>query len=139
MQPGEQPDRYDAPGHIDDTPHAEVIFNSLATDGGRLNPSWNRTNGSCDNVYCHGPFEFKKSNSQYPWAYTDSLIVGKNPRLFWQYPGTNQLLCGTCHGIPPQGHAPVASCTGCHASVVDENLNIVNKFLHINGQIDVFN
>lgn len=134
-----QPTRYDAPGHIDDTPHAEIIFNSLATDDGRLNTSWDRIKGSCDNVYCHGPFEFKKSDSQYPWAYTDSAMVGSNPRLFWQYPGTNQVLCGTCHGIPPQGHAPVASCTGCHASVVDENLNIVNKFLHINGQIDVFN
>jgi hypothetical protein len=134
-----EPTRYDDAGHIDDTPHAEVIFNSLATDAGRLNTTWDRLRGSCDNVYCHGPFEFKKSDSQYPWAYTDSVMVGSNPRLFWQFPGTNQVLCGTCHGIPPQGHAPVTSCKGCHASVVDENLNIINKYRHINGKIDVFN
>lgn len=134
-----QPSSYDAPGHIDDSPHAEVIFNSLTTDNGRLNTAWDRVNGSCSDVYCHGAFEFKKDDSQYPWAYTGTEMTGSNPKMFWQYLGTGQALCGSCHGLPPQGHAPVTSCTGCHDSVVDENLNIVNKYLHINGQIDVFN
>lgn len=134
-----QPLHYDDPGHIDNTPHAEVIFNTLATDNGRLNTTWDRVNGSCNNVYCHGGFDFKKENSQYQWAYTGTEMTGTNPTMFWQYLGSGQALCGTCHGLPPQGHIPIASCTGCHASVVDENLHLINKYLHINGQIDVFN
>jgi hypothetical protein len=132
--------KYDDPEHIDSsTPYAAVVFNNLATGGGELNTSWNRVNGSCDNVYCHGGFEFKQEDSQYPWAYTESSIQGENPRMFWQYPGTGQALCGSCHGLPPKGHITATSCNGCHNRVVDENLNIVNKFLHINGKIDVFN
>ena len=35
-------------------------------------------------------------------------------------------------------HIPAQTCNGCHHSVVDENLNIINKFLHINGKVDVY-
>lgn len=133
------PANYSDPGHIDDDGIAEVMFNSLANFNGEANTTWNRNGGSCNNVYCHGAFEFKKSQSQYQWAYVDTVMSGRNAAVNWQYPNTGQALCGSCHGLPPAGHAPVYNCSGCHGSVVDENLNIVNKYLHINGRIDVFN
>lgn len=78
------------------------------------------------------------------WAYTDSLISGNNPQLVWTEVGTGQADCGTCHGLPPLGHrvaddrVPVEECSVCHPRVVDENYDIIDKALHINGQIDVF-
>lgn len=134
------PDNYDAPAHVlfDDTPHAEVPFGGLATMNGELNTSYDRLNAKCDNVYCHGAFEFKKSDSDYPWAYADSVITGNNPTLYWKYVGTGQALCGSCHGLPPRGHVAANTCGGCHGDVVDDNFNITNKFLHINGKIEVF-
>ncbi|NIR52737.1 MAG: hypothetical protein GWN61_14945 [candidate division Zixibacteria bacterium] len=133
-----KPVNYRDPGHIDDSPHAEVVFNNLATFNGSINTDWDRQDGYCSNVYCHGAFEFRKDESQRPWAYTDSLITGNNPRLFWTGVGTGQAICGSCHGLPPEGHIAAQSCEGCHNSVVDENFRIINKHLHINGQIDVF-
>ena len=129
---------FDDPAHIDNTPHAEINFGVLATQSGKLSPVWDRTSGSCSDVYCHGGFEFKKSDSQYPWAYADSVITGNNAEVFWKFVGTGQAFCGSCHGLPPAGHIQVNTCNGCHEDVVDDNFNIVNKFLHINGQIDVY-
>ncbi len=133
-----KPASYEDSGHIDDTPHAEIPFGALATMNGELNTTYDFLNASCDNVYCHGGFEFKKSDSNYPWAYTDSLISGNNPTLHWKYVGAGQALCGSCHGLPPEGHIQANACGGCHADVVDNNLNITNKYLHINGKKDVF-
>jgi hypothetical protein len=136
-----KPASYDAPGHIDDTPHAEVPFSALATMNGELNTTYDRLDAKCDNVYCHGGFEFKKSDSQYKWAYADSLnpvIKGRNRTMYWKFVGTGQALCGSCHGLPPEGHIAATTCGGCHSDVVDDNFNITNKFLHINGQKDVF-
>ena len=132
------PASFDAPGHIDNTPHAEVPFSALATMNGELNTSYDRLDAKCDNVYCHGGFEFKKSDSKYPWVYADSVITGNNRTVYWNSVGTGQALCGSCHNLPPKGHIPEDNCGGCHADVVDNNLNIVNEYLHINGQIDVF-
>jgi hypothetical protein len=129
---------FDDPAHIDNTPHAELNFGTLSTQNGQLNPIWDNVNGSCADVYCHGGFEFKKGDSQYQWVYTDSVIAGNNPTLYWKYVNTGQALCGSCHGLPPDGHIEANTCGGCHADVVDDNFNITNKFLHINGQIDVF-
>jgi len=132
------PAAYSDPGHIDATPRAEVPFGGLATMNGQLNATYDKSNFKCDNVYCHGGFEFKKSDSQYQWAYADSIIRGNNPALYWNFVGTGQAVCGSCHGIPPEGHIAASECGGCHGDVVDNNFNITNKFLHINGQIDVF-
>lgn len=129
---------YDDPGHIDNTPGAQVPFGALATMSGNLNATYDKSNFKCDNVYCHGGFEFKKSDSQYQWAYDDSTINGNNRTMYWKFVGTGQALCGSCHDIPPKGHIEATECGGCHGDVVDNNFNITNKFLHINGQIDVF-
>jgi hypothetical protein len=129
---------FDDPAHIEMTPGAEVPFGALATMNGQLNTTYDMLNASCDNTYCHGGFEFKKSDSQYPWAYSDSLMSGNNPTMYWKYVGTGQAFCGSCHGLPPKGHVQVNTCGGCHADVVDDNFNITNKYLHINGEINVY-
>ena len=130
---------YSASGHIDDTPHSEVIFNELARAvGGTLEATWSRNDASCSDVYCHGGFELRRDDSQYPWAYTEEVMSGNNQEVFWKFVGTGQAVCGSCHGLPPAGHIPATDCSGCHNSVVDENLNIINKDLHINGRIEVF-
>ena len=132
------PAAYSAPGHIDDTPHAEVNFSNLATFDGQSATAYNSDASSCANVYCHGGFEFKKDESQYPWAYTEDAISGNNPTLYWNVGNAGQTVCGSCHGLPPAGHITAQTCDGCHAGVVDANFNIINKYLHINGKVDVF-
>ena len=125
-------------GHIDDTPNAEVIFNSLATFNSKSDAHWDHDAASCSNVYCHGAFEYKKEESIYPWAYASDVIKGNNKTVFWKYPDGPQAFCGTCHGLPPEGHIDATDCSGCHNRVVDKNFKIINKYLHINGKIDVF-
>ncbi len=133
------PQQYAEGGHIDSSPRAELNFGPLATFGGKVEPVYDRDAASCANVYCHGAFEFPKSESQYPWAYTEESIRGNNPKLFWTTPDAGQAFCGTCHGLPPKGHIAAASCESCHSRVVDRNFNIIDKSLHINGKVDVFN
>lgn len=133
-----KPGRYADMGHIDESPHSEVIFDTLATFDGRENPVWNGPDASCSDVYCHGGFEFKQSESSFPWAYADSLMSGNRPTLFWKFVNSGQALCGSCHGLPPRGHIPAATCNSCHNRVVSADFQIINKSLHINGKVDVF-
>ena len=127
-----------ANGHLDSSPGSEVTFDALASFQGEVSPVWSRADASCSNVYCHGNFEFRRENSDYQWAYTEPVMSGNNPRMIWTSQGSGQTLCGTCHGLPPQGHIPSLTCDGCHGRVVDENFNITNPYLHINGKIEVF-
>jgi len=133
------PAAYSAPGHIDGQLPAEVIFGAVATDSSRLNSLWDHETASCSNIYCHGAFTFKKADAgANSWVYTDSLITGNNRLMKWNEPDSEQAECGTCHGLPPNGHLEQDTCNGCHKTVVDENFNIINKKLHINGKVDVF-
>ena len=65
------------------------------------------------------------------------MIVGNNPIMLWTTVDENQAACGTCHDLPPKGHISTSACSACHSTVVDENYNIINKELHINGEIDL--
>jgi len=133
------PSAYDDAGHIDGQLPAEVVFSSFTTDTNRLNSIWDHETASCSNIYCHGAFVFKKEDAgSNSWIYTDSVIVGNNPTMKWTEVGTNQAECGSCHTLPPEGHLSQLTCNGCHGRVVDENFNIINKSLHINGKVDVF-
>ncbi len=132
------PTNYKDNGHLDDTEYAEVFFDSLVTDSGRVNAQWNHGTATCSNIYCHGAFEFDKNSSGFPNFYTDSLIVGNNPDLIWTNVGTNQADCGTCHGLPPTGHIALTTCYSCHALVVDDAQNIIDKTRHINGKINAY-
>ncbi len=134
----EVPLTFDAPSHIDDASGAEVQFDAFASFEGKVTPRWNGREASCSAVYCHGAFRFRQAESAYPWAYSDSVMTGNFPVLYWQYPGTGQALCGSCHGLPPTGHIAGEDCAACHGRVVNRDLKIINKHLHINGQVDVF-
>ncbi len=130
---------YDAQGHIaDGTPAVEIRFSDLATQSGRLTPVYSA--GSCSNTYCHGGFRFSKAESENAWAYTADEMVGGNTTVDWTATGTGQALCTKCHGLPPEGHIvmPGTTCATCHGQVVDAFYRIIDKALHINGQIDVF-
>ncbi len=133
---------YADPHHIDDTPFAEVVFDTLATGHGTLNPIWDRNTATCTSVYCHGNFEFKKSESANSWAYVDSVIVGKREIPVWNVIEEEGEECEMCHGLPPTGHLNAnydkTSCTTCHGRVVDGTGTIIDKSLHINGKADVF-
>jgi predicted CxxxxCH...CXXCH cytochrome family protein len=128
---------FDDPNHITGT--VQLEWNPLATDSGRVTPVWSESNATCANVYCHGNFEFTRASSPYPWAYTDSAMTGNNPTLEWTKVGTGQAACGTCHELPPAGHFPqeLKDCYVCHGTVVDQDLNIIDKTKHINGKIDL--
>jgi hypothetical protein len=127
---------FDDPMHINGT--VDIAFNAVATDSGRVNPAWSETTTSCSNVYCHGNFVFREDESDYDFGYADSLIVGNNASVDWVNVGEGEAACGTCHNLPPTGHLDSQDCSLCHYTVVDDNLNIINKNLHINGKIDVF-
>jgi hypothetical protein len=127
---------FDDPNHIVPDSEIELVFNDIATDSGRVTPIWNRTNTTCSDVYCHGNFTFYKADSENELAYADSVIVGNNPVMDWTQVGTGQAECGSCHGLPPTGHAAATNCGFCHGTVVDENNNIIDKSKHINGKID---
>lgn len=133
---------YSDPHHIDDTPFAEVVFDTLASNHGKLNPIWNRNSVTCSSVYCHGHFEFKKSESANTWAYVDSVIVGLQTTPIWTEVDHEGEECEMCHSLPPTGHINAdydkTSCATCHTRVVDNTGTIIDKSLHINGKADVF-
>lgn len=133
------PDKFNSPGHIDNSLNAEVIFGSFSSSGVSA-PSYNFSDNKCSNTYCHGNFEFKKENSNYQFGYVDDKIIGNNYQPIWNKVDGTQGACGTCHGLPPKGHLEVEpkSCGTCHVGVVDKYGKIIDKSKHINGKIDLF-
>ncbi|MBI3195733.1 MAG: hypothetical protein HYZ34_14895 [Ignavibacteriae bacterium] len=133
-------------GHIDSPLPVEVMFHDslagLVSGDGTLvpNPTYSFTNNKCSNTFCHGNWKLRKDSapSNLKFAYTDSVMVGLNSLPLWI--GTSsEVACGTCHGLPPQGHlgASVVACVSCHGDVTDNTGKIVNKSKHINGKIDL--
>ncbi len=120
------PATWDAPGHILDenrqpirTP-AAVTFGELAnrdlTPSRRSAPaSWDRTSGTCANVYCHGGIlgDAAATHAQPSWT-----------------GGAAQVTCGGCHGAPPASHAQ-SECATCHVNAG------AGTPRHIDGAIDV--
>lgn len=132
---------FQSPTHIDQTPLAEIEFAALATGNGSLNTSWDHGNATCGEVYCHGSFEFKKSQSANPWGYADSLITGTPGPVVWTQAFSGPTICSFCHGLPPTGHInnnyTLNDCAYCHGSVVNNQGTIIDKNKHINGQADL--
>jgi len=121
------PDSVWAAGHIDDTPYAEVTFDSLATAKGTLSPVWDRSASTCSQVYCHGAFDLNG-------------VTGNDSTWTWTTPVSDDL-CGTCHALPPAGHiASGDGCGLCHSGVVSsqDHRTIINTQKHINGVKNVF-
>ncbi len=114
------PQSFSASGHADTELPAEISFSDLAIRNG-ASPQWDGE--TCANTYCHGQFDGGNQENTPIWTQVD---------------GT-QSICGSCHGLPPteshpQGNA-VQQCILCHGAVVDENNNIANKRLHVNGAV----
>ena len=95
---------------------------------------------TCSTVYCHG--------AKMPKA--DTGGTGRKPSwnqntLIARTPDTTT--CNRCHGLPPRfGNTSVThrsvttndfvACSTCHGSVVNSTGQVINKSLHINGNID---
>jgi predicted CxxxxCH...CXXCH cytochrome family protein len=105
------PTGWNSPGHID-APPSEVDFSGIS-DWHDANPIWNQEEMSCSNTYCHGDF---------------------NP--VWT--GNNQAECGSCHALPPPPlHPQNEQCALCHSSVINDEGEIINPNLHINGVVNL--
>ena len=143
------PNGFDDPNHIDQTPGAELVFGDLAklatnVPGGLNyqpslgdfipNPSFNFSEGTCANTYCHG--YFKNGNLDNVVSFTAE---------------SQGSACGTCHGNPATGnplpkttlqggvHPPNQNCEICHGDVVSvqgNNYTIIDMNKHINGKLN---
>ncbi|HET9594213.1 MAG TPA: CxxxxCH/CxxCH domain-containing protein [Anaeromyxobacteraceae bacterium] len=98
---------------------ADLAFGTLTRTGG-LSPSFNTTNFTCANTWCHG-------NSP-------SLLGGTVTQPKWTQVDGTQAACGTCHGVPPPApHVQNTACASCHTGY---SQSAVNAALHLNGVID---
>ena len=122
-----------------------VVLDSLAVHGIASNAVFDANTGTCSNIYCHGNFEFKKSDAlpERQFAYTSDKMTGNNKIVKWTLLDGSQAPCGSCHGttdgfISPVGHIkmPITECVACHSTVVNGKGEIVDKTRHINGQIN---
>ena len=119
--------------HMDTSAHAEVTFGALGdvTAVGTAT-SWDRTTGTCSDIYCHGDFSYERPDS------AGIFITGNNPTMTWRTTPVEGDLCGTCHGLPPTGHGDLSglNCGACHSSVLSASSNSVITGLdnHINGE-----
>jgi len=109
-------------GHIDSDLPAEVTFSALATGKGK--PTWDRTKGTCANVYCHTG----SGGSVTTWS--------------WTAKASPTLGCNSCHGNPPtktssgSSHPASLTCDGCHSSAYDKS-GALNPAVHLNGKVDL--
>jgi len=140
-----------AAGHLDASP-AELVFNgplgALKSDGGSFTPapSYSPSTLRCSNTYCHGNWQLSKSKSIRSTFYSESVMTGSNFAPKWIGDGSSESACGTCHGLPPQGHVTVAfgqpvtifNCANCHSGVMNTAGQIIDASKHMNGKINVF-
>jgi hypothetical protein len=122
-----------------------VVLDSLAIHGIASNALFDANTGNCSNTYCHGNFEFKKSDAspERQFAYTSDKMTGNFKTVKWNLMDGSQAPCGSCHGttdgfISPEGHIkmPIQQCVACHSTVVNEKGEIIDKTRHINGKVN---
>ncbi len=137
------PVAFGSPGHIDQTPGAEVALVTVFKNN-PASPVYDKTSLTCANIYCHGSFSFAKDTSSYQFEYADSVIVGENPAFVWNKVDGTQSKCGSCHLLPPKGHVNAGTdpeaktCSACHYKVVNPDGTIKDISKHINGRKNVF-
>ena len=100
-----------------DVDRAELL--QLPSAPGRT-ASWDRTAATCANTRCHAPRP------------GDSQATRQAPR--WTRVGEGEAACGTCHGLPPEGHAD-NRCQGCHYRAYSHGT--LDASLHVNGVVEV--
>jgi len=132
-------------GHLGTDGKAELNFGAFSNQLG--GSSYDYTTNKCANTYCHGNFEFKKSNasSVSQQQYTADKMVGNKRAPQWNLVDGNEAKCSSCHGKndvdpSPIGHIPytIDQCVWCHGNVVDASGTIIDKTKHINGKVNVF-
>ncbi len=99
--------------HCDSPEPAEVRYGEIATQGG-MYPAWNRDEGTCSMVYCHGA----------------TLDGGRNPSPSWT--GGGPLGCGDCHA---ENYHGLTVCD-CHGTVWADG-EIIAPERHVDGYIDM--
>jgi len=111
----------DAPGHRDDVDNtAEVKFATLNPQA-----TYSTATAGCSKLYCHGTG--RDNNGSATWT-----VAGP-------------LTCSSCHGVTGTGMSGAhqahitanVQCSLCHQLVIDQNRNIINPALHVNGAHDV--
>lgn len=109
------------PGIIDSI--AEVHLSDFSDS---LHGSWFRNTRTCADTYCHGSFTGGFAANVPNWT------------------AENQAFCGSCHDIGNNSealgwkhafHIDVAGfdCAACHGNVVNDQLDIISRSLHVNG------
>ena len=143
------PSSFFAEGHISaDGLPAQINFGRRAVYNQGINSSYDYTEHTCSNTYCHGNFVTLRDTTapEFQYIFVDSTgapsdsLGGNNVTVIWNQVDSTQAQCGSCHGLPPIGHRYQTwptSCTICHQGVIDAQGNIIDPSKHINGQIDV--
>jgi predicted CxxxxCH...CXXCH cytochrome family protein len=105
------------PGHLDDTPFAELTFSGVAVAFSSP-AAWDRGSETCAGSWCHGP----------------KLAASVSPK----WTSTAGLGCTDCHGYPPPApHPQMSRCSLCHTKTVGaDNVTIADRTLHVNGTVD---
>jgi hypothetical protein len=134
-----------ATGHLDTPLPADVKFDTSlaglksADHTFNPNPSFNYSSLKCNNTFCHGNWKVRQETSIDTDIFTDTIMTGAAYAPTWTA-GANEITCGKCHGLPPNGHSPedLSECGDCHSGIVDLSGVIVKKEKHINGKINVY-
>ena len=111
------PTTVDSPGHLDHLPPAETFpavagVSAIARKDGAL-PVYDPASATCSNVYCHG------GGTKFARDTTPGLK--RTPSWLG---GPEAIVCGTCHGIPPNdadhpaGTINLANCYTCHNATI---------------------
>ncbi|HTX98422.1 MAG TPA: CxxxxCH/CxxCH domain-containing protein [Bacteroidota bacterium] len=138
------PPSISSPGHLTNQGPAPVVITVARaftpSDGLTPTPAYDPSTQRCSGTYCHGAWRLQRATSTFDQSFfTDSVMVGSFASPKWNG-GDAEAACGTCHGLPPQGHAsyPITQCYACHSGVINASGNIIDRTKHMNGLIDVY-
>lgn len=112
-------------GHLGDDSVAEITWGGISGE----QAVWDRVVATCEQTYCHGNFAGGDANNRPVWT------------------SAGQAECGSCHdtgddpadlGWEHEFHVVSAglACSECHADVVDAQLTIIDRTLHVDGNVN---
>jgi predicted CxxxxCH...CXXCH cytochrome family protein len=114
------PEAVTSEGHLDTPLPAELNFSGVAAAHETLP---NYSNGSCQASYCHG--------ADFPGRHESG---GSLTAPAWTVVDGSQVVCGSCHGLPPPPpHPDFAECADCHRNMFDDHRTFRDPELHVNG------
>jgi predicted CxxxxCH...CXXCH cytochrome family protein len=111
-----------SPGHVDSALPAELAFSGAATAFG-ARPVYEAA--TCSETPCHG--------AVFPNGHRSG---GSTVTPVWTKVDGSQVVCGSCHGLPPpRPHPYPTNCSECHEDVASDNVSFVRPDLHIDGVV----